>query len=139
NLVDVGGLRAGSSVLVHGGSGGVGSVAVQLAAALGARVLTTASGADRGRRCRELGADVAIDHRTQYVADAVRDATEGQGVDVVLDVLGGRGLAANVRSLAVGGRLVVIGLQQGRRGELDLGALLQRRASVHGTTLRSRP
>jgi putative PIG3 family NAD(P)H quinone oxidoreductase len=139
NLVDVGGLTAGSTVLVHGGSGGVGVVAVQLAAALGARVLTTAGGAARAERCLELGADVAIDHRRDDVLHRVLEATGGAGVDIVLDVLGAGGLETNLRALATGGRLVVIGLQQGRRAEIDLGLLLTRRAAVFGTTLRARP
>ena len=129
----------GETLLVHGGSGGVGSVAVQVARALGHRVLATAGGAARCARVRELGADVVVDHRTQDVGEAVLDATDGRGVDVVLDVLGGRALNANVRLLAEGGRLVVIGLQQGRRGELDLPALMARRGSVLATTLRDRP
>ncbi len=139
NLVGVGGLAAGRSVLVHGGSGGVGVVAVQLAAALGAQVLTTAGGAARAERCLELGASVAIDHRREDVLTRVLEATDGKGVDVVLDVLGAGALDTNLRALATGGRLVVIGLQQGRRGEIDLGLLLARRASVIGTTLRARP
>ncbi|WP_418607591.1 zinc-binding dehydrogenase [Georgenia sp. SUBG003] len=139
NLVHVAGLRAGETVLVHGGSGGVGSVAIQLAAAVGARVLTTAGGAERTARCRDLGADVAIDHRTEDVVTAVEEATDGRGVDVVLDVLGAGGLDQNVRSLATGGRLVVIGTQRGRRGEIDLGRMMTKRASLHATTLRARP
>ena len=139
-------LRAGETLLVHGGSGGVGSLAVQLGAALGARVLTTAGGPDRAARAAGLvgtdaraGAVTGIDHRAEDVVARVRELTEGRGVDVVLDVLGGGGLADNLRCLAIGGRLAVIGLQQGRRGELDLGLLLSRRATVLGTTLRSRP
>jgi len=139
NLVDVGRLRAGEHVLIHGGSGGVGSVAIQLAAALGAHVLTTAGGAERAARCRGLGATVAIDYRTQDVAAVVRDATGGRGVDVVLDVLGAGALATNLESLATEGRLVVIGLQRGRRAEIDLNVLMSKRAAVVGTTLRSRP
>lgn len=139
NLVTVGRLQAGEWVLVQGGSGGIGTFAVQLAAALGARVLTTAGGPERAARCRDLGAEVAIDHRSADVVAAVRAASGGHGADVVLDVLGGGGLADNVRALAQGGRLVVIGLQQGRRGELDLGALLAKRGTIAGTTLRSRP
>lgn len=138
NLVDTGRLRRGESVLVHGGSGGVGTIAVQLARALGAFVVATAGGPERAARVRELGADVVIDHRSEDFVAAVRAATKGRGVDVVLDVLGGRALADNVRTLAHGGRLVVIGLQQGRRGELDLNAILTKRATVTGTTLRSR-
>jgi putative PIG3 family NAD(P)H quinone oxidoreductase len=138
NLVDAGRLTAGETLLVHGGSGGVGSIAVQLGIALGARVVTTAGGPERVDRCRALGADVVVDHRRDDVVDAVRAATDGRGADVVLDVLGGGALRDNVRVLATGGRLVVIGLQQGRRGELDLAALMAKRATVTGTTLRSR-
>ncbi|WP_418275666.1 NAD(P)H-quinone oxidoreductase [Isoptericola jiangsuensis] len=138
NVVDAGRLRPGETLLVHGGSGGVGSIAVQVGAALGARVVTTAGGPDRAARCRDLGADVVVDHRTEDVVEAVRDATGGRGADVVLDVLGGGGLQDNVRALAPGGRLVVIGLQRGRRGELDLGALMAKQAVVTGTTLRPR-
>lgn len=139
NLVDVGGLRAGEWVLVHGGSGGIGTFAIQLARALGAHVATTAGGPERTARCVELGAELAVDHRRQSFVDEVRAATEGRGADVVLDLLGGGALGDNVRALARGGRLVVIGMQQGRRGELDLSALLARRGTITGTLLRSRP
>jgi putative PIG3 family NAD(P)H quinone oxidoreductase len=139
NLVMVAGLRVWEVVLIHGGSGGVGSVAIQLAKAQGVTVITTAGGPQRVAACRELGADVAIDHRSEEVAARVRGATGGHGADVILDVLGAGGLPTNLRSLATGGRLVVIGMQQGRVGELDLGLLLMKRASIHGTTLRARP
>jgi len=102
-------------------------------------VATTAGGPERVARCVALGAEIGIDHRSQHVVDRIQQATGGRGADLILDVLGGGALADNLRALATGGRLVVIGLQQGRRGELDLGLLLARRASVHGTTLRSRP
>jgi putative PIG3 family NAD(P)H quinone oxidoreductase len=139
NLVDVGRLSAGEWVLVQGGSGGVGSVAVQLAAALGARVIATAGGPERARRCEELGAEIGLDHRAGLFTRMVQAVTEGRGVDVVLDVLGAAALADHLEVLATGGRLVVIGLQRGRRAEIDLGLLLERRASIHGTTLRARP
>nr|WP_281041962.1 NAD(P)H-quinone oxidoreductase [Xylanimonas cellulosilytica] len=138
NLVDTARLRPGEWVLVQGGSGGVGSIAVQLAKALGAHVVATAGGPERVAHVRALGADVVVDHHASDVVAAVREATGGRGVDVVLDVLGGGGLADNVRALAPDGRLVVIGLQQGRRGELDLAAVLATRATVTGTLLRSR-
>ncbi|MCL1871728.1 MAG: NAD(P)H-quinone oxidoreductase [Promicromonosporaceae bacterium] len=138
NLVDTARLQPGDRVLVLGGSGGIGVVAVQLARALGAVVITTAGGPERCARVRELGADHVIDHRDGDVVRAVLEATDGRGVDVVLDVLGGPALRDNVRMLADGGRLVSIGLQQGRRGELDLGELMAKRASVTGTMLRSR-
>lgn len=139
NLVDAGRVRPGETVLVQGGSGGVGSVAIQLGAALGAHVIATAGGPARAERCRGLGAQTVVDHRTEDVAEAVRAATGGHGADVVLDVLGAGGLATNLAALATGGRLVVIGTQRGTRGEIDLGLLLARRASVIGTTLRPRP
>ena len=124
---------------MHGGSGGIGTTAIQIAAALGARVIATAGGPERVRRCAELGADVVIDHRSEDFLARVRDETGGRGVDVVLDVVGGAYLERNVEVLATGGRLAVIGLQRGRTGELDLGALMAKRATVLGTTLRSRP
>ena len=139
NLVMVGRLGAGETVLIHGGSGGVGTIAIQLATALGARVAATAGGPERVARCRALGAEVGIDHRVDDLVGAVTAATSGRGADLILDVLGAGALAANLRALATGGRLVIIGLQQGRRAEIDLGLLLARRASIHGTTLRSRP
>ncbi|MEP7762471.1 NAD(P)H-quinone oxidoreductase [Sanguibacter sp. 25GB23B1] len=146
NLVDAGGLRAGDHVLVHGGSGGVGTAAIQLAAALGAHVLVTARDAERVDRCRALGAEAGFvyhrpdgDHFALELPGLVREATGGHGADVILDVVGAAYLDANVRSLATGGTLVVIGTQKGRRGELDLGLLLARRARVVGTTLRARP
>ena len=128
----------GETLLVRGGSGGVGTAAVQLAAALGLRVLATAGGPDRVARVAALGAE-AFDHRADGLVDRVLAATDGRGVDVVLDVLGAGGLEENVALLARRGRLVVIGLQHGRRGTLDLGALLARSGSILTTTLRSRP
>lgn len=139
NLVHVGRLRPDETVLIHGGSGGVGVLAVQIAAAHGARVITTAGGPERARRCAELGADVVVDHRAEDFVQVVKDATDGRGVDVILDVVGAAYLEPNLRALATGGRLVVIGFQKGLRGELDLGVLSQKRASVAATTLRARP
>ncbi len=139
NLVMVGRLARGEVVLIHGGSGGVGTVAIQLAVALGAHVAATAGGPERVARCRALGAEIGIDHRADDLVSSIAAATSGRGADLILDVLGAGSLAANLKSLATGGRLVIIGLQQGRRAEVDLGLLLARRATVHGTTLRSRP
>lgn len=130
---------AGTSILVRGGSGGVGSVTVRLALALGLRVLATAGGPDRVARVQALGAHTVLDHREPDLAARVLDATAGRGVDVVLDVVGAAALAENLAMLADDGRLVVIGLQKGAHAELDLGLLLRRRARVIGTTLRSRP
>ncbi|UKJ63495.1 NAD(P)H-quinone oxidoreductase [Cellulosimicrobium cellulans] len=139
NVVDVGRLAPDEWLLVHGGSGGVGTVAVQVGAALGARVAVTAGGRDRADRCLALGASLAVDHREEDFVAAVRDASGGHGADVVLDVVGAAYLPRNLEVLATGGRLVVIGMQKGRRAELDLGLLLARRATVAGTTLRARP
>lgn len=132
-------LSPGETLLVRGGSGGVGSLAVQIAHALGTRVLATAGGPLRTARLGALGASSSFDHRLPGLPDRVLAATGGQGVDVVLDVLGAGGLAENLAMLADDGRLVVIGLQQGRRGEIDLSALMAKRAAVLGTMLRSRP
>ncbi|MFJ4827142.1 NAD(P)H-quinone oxidoreductase [Streptomyces bacillaris] len=131
NLVMTAGLKAGETLLVHGGLGGVGSMAIQIAKVLGARVVTTVGGPEKVARVRELGADVAIDHRAE-------DFTEHGPYDVILDVIGGDYLERNIRSLATDGRLVVIGLQNGLDGKLNLADLVFKRLSVHGTTLRTR-
>ena len=137
NVVATAGLRAGETLLVHGGASGIGTFAVQLGAALGARVIATASAAKHAA-VLELGATAVVDYRSEdFVAEAIR-LTGGAGVDVILDIMGGAYLGRNVTALAEGGRLVVIGLQGGRRGELDLGALLAKRATVAATALRSR-
>ena len=139
NLVMVAHLQPGETVLVHGGAGGIGTFAVQLATALGSRVVATAGTPEKLRLCRSLGAVAAVDYREQDFVAGVRAATEGRGADVVLDVMGASYLARNLAALAPGGRLVVIGLQGGATAELDLGTLLRRRAAVLGTTLRARP
>lgn len=139
NLVMTAGLVAGQTVLVHGGSSGIGTMAIQVASALGARVAATARSQAKLDVCADLGADILIDYTAQDFVAAVRDATDGRGADVVLDVVGGPYLARNLAVLATGGRVVVIGMQGGRTSELDLGVLLAKRASVAGTTLRGRP
>lgn len=131
-------LAAGETVLIHGGTGGIGTFAIQYAKAVGARVLTTAGSAEKLALCRELGADVALDYHGDWAAD-VAEATDGRGVDVILDVIGAKYLESNVAALAIGGRLVVIGLQGGRKGTLDLNRLLSKRATVTATSLRFRP
>ncbi|MFJ1556097.1 NAD(P)H-quinone oxidoreductase [Streptomyces mirabilis] len=132
NIVMTGKLIEGETFLMHGGAGGIGTFAIQIAKAIGARVVTTVGGPEKAVRARELGADLAIDYRTQ-------DFTEHGPYDVILDVIGGQYLERNVQSLATDGRLVVIGLQDGLKGQLNLGELVFKRASIHGTTLRSRP
>jgi putative PIG3 family NAD(P)H quinone oxidoreductase len=140
NVVGVGRLTAGESFLVHGGSSGIGTMAIQVATALGAApVLCTAGSPDKLARCRELGADVAIDYREQDFVERARAATGGRGVDVVLDIIGARYLTRNVDVLAPDGRLVVIGLQGGTTAEIDLNVLLRKRATLAATALRSRP
>jgi len=133
------GLRPGETVLVHGGSSGIGTMAVQLARQVGATVAVTAGSADKLAACERLGASILVNHRDGDFVAEVRSATDGHGADVVLDNMGAVYLARNVDVLAVNGRLVVIGLQGGRKAELDLGALLAKRAAVLATSLRSRP
>jgi putative PIG3 family NAD(P)H quinone oxidoreductase len=129
-------LAEGESLLVHGGAGGIGSFAIQLAHALGHRVLTTAGTPEKLELCRSLGADVAISYRDE---DFVAVAKEAGGVDVLLDNMGASYLSRNVDALATDGRMVVIGMQGGTRAELDLNAMLRKRASLIATTLRGRP
>ena len=136
NVFQAARLQPGERFLVHGGAGGIGTCAIQLAHALGATVFATAGSADKLRACVELGADVPINYREQDFVDVLQDAG---GADVILDVMGAKYLGRNVDALATGGRLVVIGLQGGTRAELDLGVLMRKRASVSATTLRSRP
>jgi putative PIG3 family NAD(P)H quinone oxidoreductase len=139
NLFMVAGLRKEETLLVHGGAGGIGTFAIQLAHALGARVVTTAGSAEKLEVCRSLGADVTVNYREQDFVEEVRAATDGGGADVILDNMGAKYLARNVDALAVEGRLVVIGMQGGTKAELDLGVLMRKRAAVIATTLRARP
>jgi putative PIG3 family NAD(P)H quinone oxidoreductase len=132
-------LAPGETLLVHGGASGIGTMAIQLAHAHGARVACTAGSADRLRRCRELGADLAIDYTSEDFGPAVRDFTDGRGADVILDIMGAAYLQRNVATLAIGGRLIVIGLQGGATGELDLGTMLRNRLTVQAASLRARP
>ncbi|RCH66382.1 NAD(P)H-quinone oxidoreductase [Streptomyces sp. SDr-06] len=139
NVFMVSHLRPGETLLVHGGASGIGTMAIQLGKAVGARVAVTAGGPDKLARCAELGADILIDYREQDFVDEVLKATDGVGADVILDIMGAKYLDRNVRALAVNGRLAVIGLQGGAKGELNLGALLTKRAAVTATSLRGRP
>lgn len=139
NVFMAAGLQRGETLLVHGGSSGIGTMAVQLAHALGARVAVTAGSAEKLARCAELGADVLVNYREDDFVERVREATDGRGADAVLDNMGASYLARNVDVLATGGRLVVIGLQGGTRAEVDLGAMLRKRVAVMATSLRARP
>ncbi|MDT7628575.1 MAG: hypothetical protein QOI50_505 [Pseudonocardiales bacterium] len=139
NLVGVAGLRAGELVLIQGGTGGIGTHAIQVAAGLGARVAATAGSPERLERCRELGAELAIDYHDKDIADQLREATDGRGADVILDNMGASALADNIDRLAPGGRLVIIGLQGGTKTELDINRMLRKRATIAATNLRGRP
>jgi putative PIG3 family NAD(P)H quinone oxidoreductase len=132
-------LAPGETLLVHGGASGIGTMAIQLGQAHGARVVTTAGSPAKLERCRQLGADLAVNYHDDDFVGAVDEFTGGHGADVILDIMGAVYLPRNVAALATGGRLVVIGTQGGSRGELDLGLLLRKRGSVHATSLRARP
>jgi len=138
NLFLLGELKAGGIALIHGGGSGVGTAAIRLLREAGVRCLVTAGSDGKCRRCRDLGADVAINYRAGDFAPQVREVTAGAGVDVVLDAIGGKYLASNLQSLAVDGRLVIIGLMGGAKAEIDLALVLLRRLRVIGSTLRMR-
>jgi putative PIG3 family NAD(P)H quinone oxidoreductase len=138
NVFMVAALQPGEALLVHGGAGGIGTMAIQLASALGARVACTVGTADKAKACRELGADLAINYREQDFVEEVRRWSES-GADVILDIMGAAYLGRNVEALAVEGRLLVIGMQGGTKAEFDLGALMDKRGAVISTRLRPRP
>lgn len=138
NVVDLAGLSPGETLLVHGGGSGIGTFAVQLARALGARVLATAR-AHKHQALRALGAEVTIDYTVEDFVAAVREATDDRGVDVILDIVGAAYLARNIAALAPNGRLAIISLQGGHRTEFDLRTLMAKRGSISMTTLRARP
>jgi len=139
NVFQLAQLPDGGWLLVHGGGSGIGTAAIQLAKRAGASVIVTAGSDAKCAQCKALGADVAVNYRTEKFVDAVKHATGGRGVDVVLDSIGAPYLEDNLASLAIGGRLALIGLMGGAKAELNLGALLARRLSVIGSTLRARP
>jgi NADPH2:quinone reductase len=139
NVFDRGRLTAGESFLVHGGSSGIGTTAIQLARAFGARVFATVGSPEKCAVCRELGAERAIDYRQEDFVAVIRDATQGRGIDVILDMVGGPYVEKNLRSLAVDGRLVQIAFLHGSKVTLDLAHLMVRRQTITGSTLRPRP
>lgn len=132
-------LRPGELLLVHGGSSGIGTMAIQLAKAIGARVAVTAGTKEKLDFCAELGADVLINYRDQDFVAEIDRATDGKGADVILDNMGAKYLGRNVETLAVNGRLMIIGMQGGTQGELNIGRLLGKRGAVSATSLRARP
>lgn len=138
NLFDRGRLVAGETVLIHGGSSGIGTTAIQLARAFGARVFATAGSAEKCAACERLGADRCINYKTDDFVQIVRDLTRGAGVSVILDMVGADYFARNIESLSVEGRLVEIATLQGTRAELNIMTIMQRRLTITGSTLRIR-
>lgn len=139
NLFDRGRLVAGETLLVHGGTSGIGTVAIQLAKAFGATVIATAGSADKCAACLKLGAAAAIDYRTEDFVARVGEITQGHGADVIIDLIGGDYVARNYAAAAEDGRIVQIGVQQGNKAEVPLGLLLYKRLTHTGSTLRNRP
>jgi len=138
-VFDNGHLQPGESFLVHGGSSGIGTMATQLAKAFGARVFATAGTAAKLDACRQYGTDVAINYREEDFAAVIAAETAGQGVDVILDTIGAKYLEPNLNSLAVAGRISLIGMQGGYAGEINLGQLMMKRGTLYAATLRARP
>ncbi|MFI9649086.1 NAD(P)H-quinone oxidoreductase [Streptomyces sp. NPDC052040] len=139
NVFMVAHLRPDETLLVHGGSSGIGTMAIQLAKAVGARVAVTAGSKEKLDYCAGLGADVLINYREQDFVEEVRQATAGAGADVILDNMGAKYLDRNVQALALNGRLAIIGMQGGVQGELNISALLRKQAAITATSLRARP
>ncbi|KAF1046681.1 MAG: Quinone oxidoreductase 1 [Herbaspirillum frisingense] len=139
NVFDRGGLSAGETLLVQGGSSGIGVTAIQIAKALGHRVFATAGSADKCRACEELGAERAINYKTEDFEAVVKEITGGRGVDVILDMVGGDYLPREIKALADDGRLVFIAQLGGSKGQLDMGQVMRRRLTITGSTLRPRP
>ena len=138
NLFERGGLRQGEVVLIHGGTSGIGTTAIQLARAFGATVIATAGSEEKCEACRRLGATTAINYNAEDFVIAVRDATGGSGVDVILDIVGGDYLSRNIDCLRMNGRLIQIGLMGGARASINLTAVLYKRLTITGSTLRAR-
>ncbi len=139
NLFTLGRLKAGETALIHAGASGVGTAAIQLARAAGARVITTAGSPEKIARCLELGAHEGINYKTEAFAERIKALTNGRGVDVILDFVGAPYWNDNLASLAVGGRLMLIGFLGGAAGQLNLGAILPKSLTISGTTLRRTP
>ncbi|CAN7211517.1 NAD(P)H-quinone oxidoreductase [Terrabacter sp. LjRoot27] len=139
NVFLVANIQPGQVLLVHGGSSGIGTMAIQLAKAVGAHVAVTAGSQAKLDVCRDLGAEFLVNYREEDFVERVRELTKGHGADVILDNMGAKYLSRNVEALAISGRLVTIGLMGGRKGELDMGMLLAKRAAVIATSLRARP
>ena len=138
NLFDRGRLKAGESVLIHGGSGGIGSAAIMVARAMGARVFTTARTEEKCAVCRDIGAERAINYADEDFVEVIKEATDGRGVDVILDIVGGDYTVRNLAALAMEGRLVQVAVQGGAKPEIPLFTIMQKRITLTGSTLRAR-
>jgi NADPH2:quinone reductase len=138
NMVERGGLKSGETFLVHGGTSGIGTTAIQLAKALGARVITTAGSAEKCEACRRLGADVAVNYKTEDFVAATKAASGDKGADVILDMVGGAYIARNYEAAAVEGRIVQIAFQGGPKAEVNFMRMMLKRLHHTGSTLRSR-
>jgi putative PIG3 family NAD(P)H quinone oxidoreductase len=138
NVFDRGRLKAGETFLVHGGSSGIGTTAIQLAHVFGAKVITTVGGADKAEACRKLGADVAVNYREQDYVKEVMTATGDKGADLILDMVGGEYINRNLACLAMDGRLVQIAFLQGAKAEINLSHVMMKRQTITGSTLRPR-
>ena len=139
NVFQLAQLAEGETLLVHGGSSGIGSMAIQLGRAFGAHVIATAGSPVKVEFCRELGAEVGVDYRSQDFVEVVNDTTDGHGADVVLDVVGGDYIARDLQALATGGRIMSIANRANTPSSIDMGLLMRKRARIWGTTLRARP
>jgi putative PIG3 family NAD(P)H quinone oxidoreductase len=139
NVFDRGGLKEGESLLVHGGSSGIGTTAIQLGRAFGARVFTTAGSAEKCEACTKLGAERAINYRDEDFAEVVKTATDGRGVDVVLDMVGGDYIPRSLSVMATEGRHVSIAFLRGSKSTIDFNAVMRKRLTLTGSTLRPRP
>ena len=139
NVFDLGALAPGETLLVHGGSSGIGSMAIQLARTRGSRVIATAGSPEKAAFCRSLGAEAAVDYRTDGFVEAVAAFTDGRGADVVLDIVGGAYVARDLQALATGGRIMSIAVRDRTPASVDMGLLMRKRARIQGTTLRARP
>lgn len=138
NLFERGHVKSGDKVLIHGGTSGIGTAAIQLAAAFGARVYATAGSADKARACERLGATRGIDYKTEDFVAVIREDTKGYGIDVTLDIVGGSYVQRNLDIAAVEGRVVTISMLGGSRAEINLNTILPKRLTLTGSTLRTR-
>ena len=138
NVFERGGCKAGDTLLVHGGTSGIGTTAIQLATALGAKVFATAGSPEKARMCEKLGAARGIDYRTEDFVEVIKQATDGRGVDVILDMVAGSYVQRNIEAAAVEGRIVVIAVQGGAKAEIKVNNLMMKRLTLTGSTLRPR-